>query len=112
MGRHRGEEHSGLIEIVKDLAAQGFSGEEIAKFTGLRSVESLRRSFGREIDKAAIDAHLNVAKSLFQMAVSGKNATATIFWLRCRAGWNVNPSRAEAEEEIEMVFGPYPEVEE
>jgi hypothetical protein len=28
-----------------------------------------------------------VAQSLFQMATSGKNVVAAIFWLKCRGGW-------------------------
>jgi hypothetical protein len=38
------------------------------------------------------EANAQVAQSLYQQAISGKNTAATIFWLKTRAGWRESPA--------------------
>jgi len=97
---------------VTDLSAHGFKVKDISIFTGSeQSEDAVEQSFSEEIDKGAIQANLAVAKVLFAMATSGKSAAATTFWLRCRAGWTVQTKNEFDDEDVEMVFGPYPETE-
>ena len=72
---------------VRAMAALGIRQEDIALILGLRSPKTLRRHFREDLDRAAPEANARVAQSLFQQATSGKNTTATIFWLKARAGW-------------------------
>jgi hypothetical protein len=71
---------------VKTLAAVGVLQEQIARRVGIRSVKTLRKHYRQELDDGTIEANASVAKSLYQSAISG-NILATIFWLKCRAGW-------------------------
>ena len=72
---------------VKMLSACGTPQERIAKAMGIRSPKTLRKHFRQELDRGALDANTKVAGTLFQMATSGTCPTATMFWLKCRAGW-------------------------
>src|SRR5580704_12467723 len=76
---------------VRAMAALGIRQEEIALILGLRSPKTLRRHFREELDRAAPEANARVAQTLFQQATSGNNTTATIFWLKSRAGWHEHP---------------------
>ena len=57
---------------------------------GVRSAKTLRKYFRAELGRAAIEANTHVAYSLYKSAISGKDTTAAIFWLKCRAGWRGN----------------------
>ena len=72
---------------VQSMAAFGISHERIALCIGLRSPKTLRRHFREELDLGATKADARVGQTMFQMATSGKNPAATMFWLRCR-GWH------------------------
>ena len=72
---------------VKSLSAYGIKPEDIATELGLRSPKTLRKHFGKEIKRGAIQANTRVGQTLYQMATSGKHPAATIFWLKVRAGW-------------------------
>ena len=97
---------------VRELSAHGFTAKDIAAFTGAElSEEEFKQSFSQAFDRGAIQANLDVAKALYEMATSGKCAAATTFWLRCRAGWTVQTKNEFGDEDVEMVFGPYPETE-
>jgi len=76
--------------MVRSMAAYGIQQEEIAHCVGIRSTKTLRRHFREDLDRAGVKANAQVAQTLFQMATSGKNALATMFWLRARAGWRDN----------------------
>ena len=73
--------------LVRSLAALGTRQEEIVRFLKLRSAKTLRRHFRDELDLAATEANAQVAKSLYQQAISGKHTAAAIFWLKARARW-------------------------
>jgi len=75
---------------VKSMAAYGVREEDIATELGLRSPKTLRKHFGQEIERAAIQANARVGQTLYQMATSGKHPAATIFWMKTRAGWREN----------------------
>jgi len=79
-------------KLVKTLAAFGIPHEQIANKVGIRSPKSLRKYFRSELDQGAIDANGQVAKTLYEMATSGKQPLATMFWLKTRAGWRDRPA--------------------
>ena len=49
--------------------------------------KTLRKHFHPELERGSVEATAKVAQSLFQMATSGKNVAAAIFWMKARAGW-------------------------
>ena len=71
------------------MAAYGVPEDEIARSMGEHGIDpkTLRKHFRRELDIGATKANSNVAQTAYQMATSGKCPAATIFWLKCRAGW-------------------------
>ena len=73
--------------LVKSLAAIGTKQCDIAPLVGVRSEKTLRKYFRQELDRGELEANGKVAQALYQMATSGKNVAATVFWLKCRAGW-------------------------
>src|ERR1022692_4449787 len=79
---------------VRLMAAMGIPQEDIAISLGLRSPKTLRRHFREELDRSAIEANARVAQSLFNQATSGKSTSATIFWLKARAGWSETAASA------------------
>ena len=73
--------------MVKSLSAFGVPQEQIARRIHIRSTKTLRKHFREELDRGALEANANVAKTLYQMATSGHHPAATLFWLKSRAGW-------------------------
>jgi len=78
--------------LVKSLSAFGVPQEQIARRIGIRSNKTLRKHFREELDRGTLEANTNVAQTLYKMATSGKDAIATLFWLKSRAGWKERPS--------------------
>ena len=74
--------------LVKSLAAVGTPQAGIGSMVGIRSEKTLRKHFREELDRGSAEANANVGRTLYQMATSGQHPAATIFWLKCRAGWN------------------------
>ena len=93
-------------DIVRNLAAHGFSDQEIGCYTGIRSVEILQEEFLNELEWGPIDKNLEVAQSLFEMATKGKSVTAATFWLRCRNGWAPKPAPFASEDDVNVIFSP------
>jgi hypothetical protein len=56
--------------------------------------KTLRKFYRMELDTGAAKANLNVARSLYGRATSGKDTIASIFWLKARAGWVDTPKTA------------------
>ena len=77
---------------VHAMAAMGIPHEEIAGCIGIRSAKTLRRHFRGELDHAAPEANARVAQCLFQLATTGKNVMAAIFWAKTRMGWRETSS--------------------
>jgi hypothetical protein len=76
-----------------NFPAQGAPGigrqvtqEDIATFLDIEP-KTLRKHFRRELDRGMVEATAKVAQSLFQMATTGNNVAAAIFWMEVRAGW-------------------------
>jgi hypothetical protein len=74
-------------KMVRMMAACGIDQEQIAARIGIRSPKTLRKHYREEIDRGATDANMMVGQTLFKMATSGEHPAATIYWLKCRAGW-------------------------
>jgi malonyl CoA-acyl carrier protein transacylase len=78
------------LKQIASLAGIGLNTEQIASVMGM-SRETLKRRI-KETDTEPIKngralALSNVGKTLYQMAVSGKNPAATFFYLKTRGGW-------------------------
>ncbi len=85
----------GIGRQIKTMAGYGLMDEEIAAVLGIK-VELLRESYAKELTTANPEMVARVAQSMFRMATDGHkpNVTAAIFWLKCRAGWNDDPTKA------------------
>ena len=73
--------------LVKSLSAFGIPQEHIKRRLGIRSLKTLRKCFREELDAGILDANASVGKTMYKMANSGLCPSATIFWLKSRAGW-------------------------
>jgi predicted acetyltransferase len=76
-------EHRNLVRAMSGL---GIPQQDIATHLEI-DAKTLRKHFRRELDRGSIEATVKVAQSLFQMATSGQNTAAAIFWMKARAGW-------------------------
>ena len=74
---------------MEAMAAYGISEEEVARTIGDHGIDpkTLRKHFRHQLDIGATKANSAVAQTAYQMATSAKCPAATIFWLKCRAGW-------------------------
>jgi len=77
------EEHR---RLVRAFSGFGVPQDDIARHIGVEP-KTLRKHFRDELDRGATEATVKVAQSLFQMATTGKNVAAAIFWMKARAGW-------------------------
>jgi hypothetical protein len=84
---------------VENMARLGIKHEAIATVLGI-TAKTLRKHFRKELDLGMINANKEVLKTLFDMAKSGKNTSATIFWAKTRCGMR------ERGPEIEPSEGP------
>jgi hypothetical protein len=72
--------------LVRAFSGFGIPQEDIAKHIGI-DPKTLRKHYRDELDRGSIEATAKVAQSLFQMATTGKNVAAAIFWMKARAHW-------------------------
>ena len=74
---------------VEAMSGYGIPEAEIARMLGENGIDlkTLHRQFRRELDTGGTKANVNVAQSLYRTATSGKHPGASMFWLKCRAGW-------------------------
>ena len=72
--------------MVKGMAGLGVPQEGIAVLIDV-DPKTLRKYFAPELERGSVEATAKVAQSLFQMATSGQNVAAAIFWMKARAGW-------------------------
>jgi IS30 family transposase len=82
-------------EEVKSMAACGMRQDEIATLLNI-APNTLRKHFRSELDRGALEANAAVMKSLYQLATSGKNASAAIFWAKTRCGMGEKPKSEES----------------
>ena len=66
---------------VKALASIGIPHAQIAEFLGLRSPQTVRRHFRKELARGEAEATAQVAQVCQQMAESGKFPVITMFWI-------------------------------
>lgn len=71
---------------VRAMSGFGIPQADIATLLDIDD-KTLRKHFRRELDRGSIEATVKVAQTLFQMATSGQNTAAAIFWMKARAGW-------------------------
>ena len=71
---------------VRAMSGFGIPQADIATLLEIDD-KTLRKYFRREIDRGSIEATAKVAQTLFQMATSGQNTAAAIFWMKARGGW-------------------------
>ena len=71
---------------VRAMSGFGIPQADIATLLEIDD-KTLRKHFRRELDRGSIEATAKVAQTLFQMATSGQNTAAAIFWMKARAGW-------------------------
>ena len=83
---------------VKTMAALGFRHDDIATIIGI-TPKTLRKHFRNELDCGAIEANARVLRTLFEMAISGKNTAASIFWAKTRCGFREKARGSEATEQ-------------
>jgi hypothetical protein len=76
--------------IAKTMATCGMKQEDIATALNIRSAKTLRKHYRQELKLGAIEATTHVARTLYQMATSGKCPPATTFWLN-KNGWGLRP---------------------
>ncbi len=93
---------------VRHLAILGLRLSVISTFFGV-TPEELNDSCGPEIAAAARHAKQAVLGSLYDMATSGKNISATIFWLRtfCPEIFPAPKTSKKSEPEPEFVPRPF-----
>jgi hypothetical protein len=72
--------------LVRAMAGFGIRQDDIAAHLEI-DPKTLRKHFRRELDRGTVEANAKVAQSLFNMATSGNNVAAAIFWMKARAGW-------------------------
>jgi hypothetical protein len=72
--------------LVRAMSGFGIPQEQIATHMEM-DAKTLRKHFRQELDRGMVEANVKVAQSLFQLATSGKNVAAAIFWMKARAGW-------------------------
>jgi hypothetical protein len=69
--------------LVKSLAAVGLPQEDICKLLELRSPKTLRKHFEQELSQGLAEATAVVARTAYEMAISGRYPAMTFFWLKC-----------------------------
>jgi predicted ArsR family transcriptional regulator len=102
--------------LVRALSGLGVPQEDIATHLEI-DAKTLRKHFRRELDRGMVEANVKVAQSLFQMATTGKNVAAAIFWMKARCGRRekhevtVSPAEEEVErlsdEELQRLIRSY-----
>lgn len=75
-----------LERSVASLAGVGMSYQEMAALFGVPR-KQIRLEHKLELRKGRAEGNLKVLDALHEAASSGKNMTATMFWLKARCGW-------------------------
>lgn len=83
---------------VKTMAGLGLTHEGISAVLGI-TPPTLRKYFRDELNVGQHEANAQVAASLYKQAThpTKPNTIATIFWLKCRAGWRDHDSQVGAQ---------------
>ena len=91
--------------FIEKLASQGLSVTLIADYLGISKATLDRRISECEelsiiLNKGRSKGIEAVASAAYQMAISGKSAIMTIFWLRCQAGWKEKNNELDSDESM------------
>ncbi len=73
-------------ERVRNLVRIGTAEQDIADELQI-PLKRLQKRFRRELEKASAEGKTGVLQKLYDMATSGSNTTATIFWVKAKCGW-------------------------
>lgn len=90
-----------MRETVKIMAGLGVKSDDIAVVIGC-APKTLRKHFRTELDLGMVEANAKVVKSLFDMATSGKNVAAAIFWAKVRCGFRESGMAMEMQGETKI----------
>ena len=89
---------------MKALAGYGLPQKQIAIIVEVGSVDRLRKYFHEELRLGPLEAQSNVSSTLFRLASSGRNPTATMFWMKTRARWSEQGKVEEREAPSHIVW--------
>ncbi len=103
MARPTYEVTAKMRKMVKAMASLGCRHEDIARMMEM-TPKTLRKHFRSELDTGAIEANNKVVQSLFEMATTGKNPTAAIFWAKTRCGWRERSRDADPSPETPQII--------
>ena len=73
-------------KTVLAMTGYGIPQTDIATVIGITK-PTLEKHYRTELDTGMTIANAKVAESLFNMATKKDNATAAIWWTKCRMGW-------------------------
>ena len=72
--------------MARTMSGLGLPQEQIALLLEI-DPKTLRKHFRDDLDRGMAEANVKVGQSLFNMATTGNNVAAAIFWMKARAGW-------------------------
>jgi hypothetical protein len=75
-----------LQQQVRELAAIGALEQDIAAQVQL-PLKKLKRVFKRELADGAAEGKTRILRTLHEIAASGENTQALLFWVKARCGW-------------------------
>jgi hypothetical protein len=81
---------------VRSLVLLGCGHDDIAMMMEI-APKTLLKNFRAELEWGAIEANVEVLDTLFTMATSGKNTTASIFWAKTHCGFGEKDYPSESE---------------
>lgn len=71
---------------VESASGLGLPHDQIAALVGI-SDETLRKHYGSELGVGKAKASAQIAKTLFNKAVHGRDTTAMIWWTKAQMRW-------------------------
>lgn len=86
---------------VKALTSFGNTQEQICTYLDI-DAKTLAKYYRRELDIAVTQANAQVAKGLFNKAVSQDDLSAQIFWLKTRGRWRTDDVERLANENDDL----------
>lgn len=97
--------------LARAMAGLGLPEEQIALLLEV-DPKTLRKHFRDDLDRGMAEANVKIAQSLFNMATTGNNVAAAIFWMKARAGWrekhditvSTGPLREIPDDELERML--------
>ena len=95
------------LQEIESLAGLGLPQKQIARIKGL-SVDTLRKYALEAFHSGKAKALARVAKTAFEMAVSGQNTAMTIFYLKTQGGFH---EKADLPDYVLKALGLNPEEE-